>query len=399
MTGTEAISNGVPSFKPPESRNAAITLGVMAAILGTLFVGITNLARALEVRPEEGDTVLSQISRSVYGDGGFLYFALQIATMAILVLAANTSFAGFPRLSAILAQHGFLPRQFMNRGDRLVFSNGVLGLALVAAIVIVIFGANTHSMIPLYAVGVFIGFTLSQSGMVRHWQKTREGNWQRKAVLNGVGAGMTGLVAIVLVVAKFTGGAYLVLMAIPSLVLLFYAIRRHYDRVTAVLEPASGADLVRLASLASSAPRTTVVLFVAQVNELIARSVSFARAISPDDVHAVTITSDAANLDRLEASWNALGLDVPLKVVESPYRELVRPAVRYVRSLKPGPEHMVTVVIPEFVVEHWWEAFLHNQNALRLKGALLLVPWVVVLSVPFHIGASPDSPAPISEVD
>jgi len=387
MTGTEAISDGVPSFKRPESHNAAITLGIMAAILGTLLVGITFLARSIHVQPLEEVTVLSQIGHVVYG-GGTLYFALQIATMAILVVAAQTSFADFPRLSSILARDGFLPRQFMNRGDRLVFSNGVIGLALISIVVIVVFGAEVHSMIPLYAVGVFTSFTISQAGMVRRWHRLRdqESGWAHRAAMNGFGACLTAVVAVVVVSTKFTQGAWIVALVIPALVLLFYSIHRHYRRVAPFFEPANAATLERLGQLADSPPRTTVVLFVSQVNELTARSLSFARALSPDSVHAVTIKGDEESLDRLEDHWAELGIDVPLRVIESPFRELVRPALAYIRSLEPGPSHLVTVIIPEFVVQHWWEAFLHNQNALRLKGALLLVPWVVVVSVPYHLG-------------
>jgi amino acid transporter len=394
MTGTEAISNGVPAFKKPESRNAATSLVIMATILGFLFIGITGLAHILDVVPKDHDTVMSQIARVVYGNGTFLYYALQIATMGILVLASNTSFNGLPRLAAVMAENGHLPRQFMNRGDRLAFSNGIVGLALAAIVIIVIFQASVHRMIPLYAVGVFTGFTLSQTGMVMHWRTLRDPGWSRRAFLNGLGASMTAIVAVVIVVAKFTHGAWIVVIAIPLIVLFCTAVRRHYDKVVGMLEPADDSQLARLGALAQSEPRTTVVLFVSQVNELTARSLSFARALAPTDVHAVTIKGDDKRLHRLEDSWATMGTEVPLKVIESPYRELVRPAVEYVRSLNPGPEHVVTVIIPEFVVEHWWEAALHNQNAFRLKGALLLVPWVVVLSVPFHIGSGGmDTPA------
>lgn len=388
MTGTEAISNGVPVFKKPESQNAATSLVIMAAILGFLFIGITGLAHLLDVTPKLDDTVMSQVARVVYGNGTFFYYALQIATMGILVLASNTSFNGLPRLAAVMAENGHLPRQFMNRGDRLAFSNGIVGLAVAAIVIIVIFKASVHSMIPLYAVGVFTGFTLSQTGMVMHWRTLREPGWTRRAFMNGLGASMTAIVAVVLVVVKFTHGAWIVVIAIPLIVLFCTSVRKHYDKVAGMLEPANDSQLARLGTLAQSEPRTTVVLFVSQVNELTARSLSFARALAPTDVHAVTIKGDDKRLHRLEDSWATMGTDVTLKVIESPYRELVRPAVEYVRSLHPGPDHVVTVIIPEFVVEHWWEAALHNQNAFRLKGALLLVPWVVVLSVPFHIGSS-----------
>jgi hypothetical protein len=245
-------------------------------------------------------------------------------------------------------------------------------------------------------VGVFIGFTLSQSGMVRHWWGLRSemSGWRHKAVLNGVGATLTGIVAVVIISSKFVHGAYIVAIAIPLIVLFFYAIRRHYDGVARFLEPQAALDVDRLGAIATSPLCTSVVLLVSQVNEITARSLSFAKALSPTDVHAVTIMGDDKRLERLEDTWSKLHTDVRLEIVESPYRELVGPAVDYVRSLKPGPDHMVAVVIPEFVVAHWWEAALHNQNALRLKASLLLIPWVVVLSVPLHLGRQVEAAVP-----
>lgn len=390
MTGTEAISNAVPAFKPPESRNAGITLGIMASVLGFLLIGVTALSQIIHVQPvlDGSDTVLSQVGRAVYGNGTVFYFALQITTMAILFLGANTSYAGFPRLSSVLARDGLMPRQFMNRGDRLVFSNGIIGLTVAAIVVVIIFRARTHSMIPLYAVGVFISFTLSQSGMVIHWFRLRTSGWQQRALMNGFGATLTAVVSVVIVITKFTHGAYLVVAAIPALVGIFYVVRRHYDSVAKALEPQSFMDLETLGKVAMTPPRTTVVVFVAQVNSLTARSLSLARALSPTDVHVVTISNDPDRLERLQATWAKMDIDVPLEVVDSPFREFVKPAVAYVRSLDPGPDHTVTVVIPEFVVEHWWEALLHNQDALRLKATLLGVPWVVVMSIPLHVGAA-----------
>jgi amino acid transporter len=389
MTGTEAISNAVPAFRPPESRNASITLGVMAAILAFLMLGVTALTQLLHVIPDKSlqTTVIGNVGKLVYG-GGFFYYALQIATMAILVLAANTSFAGFPRLASVLARDGLMPRQFMNRGDKLVFSNGILGLTVAAIIVLVAFGAETHRLIPLYAVGVFTAFTLSQAGMVIRWRRLRSKGWQRRAAMNMVGAAMTGIVTIVVFVTKFSGGAYIVLVAIALLIAVFYTVRRHYNRVAYFLEPQGPAQLERLGRVAVSRPRTTVVLFVSSVNELTARSLSLGRGLSPDDFHAVTIASDPGRVLALQRTWQEMDINIPLVVVDSPYREFVRPAVEYVKSLRPGPNHTVTVIIPEFVVEHWWENFLHNQNSLRLKGALLGVPWVVVINIPFHIGAA-----------
>jgi hypothetical protein len=388
MTGTEAISNGVPAFKPPESRNAAITLGIMAAILGFLLVGVTHLAQVLQLHSVKTDTVLSQIGRAVYGNGGFLYFALQIATMGILFLGANTSFADFPRLSSILARDGLMPRQFMNRGDKLAFSNGIIGLAVLAIVIVIAFGASVNNMIPLYAVGVFVSFTLSQSGMVVHWFRLKNDGWRHRAAMNAFGAVLTGVVSAVVLFAKFLQGAYIVLGAAIVLVLVFSYIKRHYDKVGRFLEPQSEERLERLGRIAISKPRTTVVLFVSQVNELTARALALGRGLSPDDFHAATITSDPVSLAKLEHTWEEMDIDVPLKAVESPFREFTRPAVEYVRSLEPGPNHTVTVIIPELVVEHWWDNLLHNQNALRLKAALLNVPWVVVINVPFHIGVT-----------
>ncbi len=386
MTGTEAISNGVPAFRKPESRNAAVTLGIMAAILGTFLVGVTLLSQVLHITPDDTDTVLSQVARAVYGNGGFFYYALQVSTMGILFLAANTSFADFPRLSSILARDGLMPRQFMNRGDRLAFSNGIVGLAILAMIVLVIFGARTHSMIPLYAVGVFVSFTLSQAGMVVHWFRSKGKGWRLRAAMNATGAVLTGIVTLVVLATKFLQGAYIVLAAGAILILLFSYIKRHYTRVARFLEPQDPGSLEHLGRVAGSRPKTTVVLFVAQVNELTARSLALGRGLSPDDFHAVTIAGDPQHVLRLQRTWMEMEIDVPLVVVDSPYREFIRPAVEYVRSLKPSRRHTVTVIIPEFVVEHWWDNFLHNQNALRLKAALLGVPWVVVISIPFHIG-------------
>jgi amino acid transporter len=390
MTGTEAIANAVPAFKPPESRNAARTLGTMAALLGFLLMGVTLLARYTGVIHLEKDTVLSQIGRLVYGGSGagtILYYALQVATMAILVLGANTCYAGFPRLSSVMARDGMMPRQFMNRGDRLVFSNGIVGLTIAAIIIIVAFKAETHRMIPFYALGVFIGFTLSQTGMVVHWYRLRSRGWLPRAAMNALGALLTGVVSVVLLITKFTDGAYIVVALVPLFVGLFYWVRGHYLKVARVLEPQSGEELEELGLTAHAVPRSTAVVFVAQANSLTARALAIARALSPGDLRVVTISSNPEQLSRLQDTWVQIDVGIPLIVVDSPYREFVRPAVDYVRSLNPSPRHWVSVVIPQFVVEHWWENFLHNQDAFRLKTALLRVPWVGVMSVPLHIGA------------
>ncbi len=292
MTGTEAISNAVPAFKPPESKNASITLGLMAGVLGFLLIGVTALSQITKVHPVEGgETVLSQVGHLVYGSG-FFYFALQIATMAILVLGANTCYAGFPRLSSVLARDGLMPRQFMNRGNRLVYSNGIIALTVVAIVLILIFRADTHRMIPFYALGVFVGFTLSQSGMVLHWRRLKGKGWKRKAGMNTLGAILTGVVAVVILATKFVQGAWIVVVAVPLLVILFYSVNRHYKRVADVLQLRDEGELQSLTMEADVEAHTTVVIFVAQVNSLTARALALARAVSPKDVHAVTISND-----------------------------------------------------------------------------------------------------------
>jgi amino acid transporter len=391
MTGTEAISNAVPAFKPPESRNASMTLGIMAAILAFLLLGVTFMSQVLHAKVSEDVTVLGEVGRAVFG-GGFFFYALQIATMAILILAANTSFSGFPRLASVLARDNLMPRQFMNRGDKLVFSNGIIGLMVAAIVVLVIYRANVTRLIPLYAVGVFTSFTLSQAGMVIRWLRLRTPGWHHRVAMNGFGAMLTGVVTIVVMVTKFVHGAYLVLIAVIVLVAAFYTVQRHYKRVARFLEPQNPAELERLGRVAISRPRTTVVLFVNKVNELTARSLALGRGLSPDDFHAATIGSNPENVSSLRRTWEEMEINIPLYVVDSPYREFTRPAVDYIRSLHPSANHTVTVIIPEFVVEHWWENFLHNQNALRLKASLLGVPWVVVISIPFHIGAQAEYP-------
>jgi amino acid transporter len=398
MTGTEAISNGIPAFRKPESRNASITLGMMAVILGGLLVGITVLAEILHVKSLTNQTVLSQIGHAVYGNG-LLYYILQVATMGILILAANTSFADFPRLSSILARDRLMPRQFMNRGDRLAFSNGIIGLAIVAMVVVAAFGASVNAMIPLYAVGVFVSFTLSQTGMVVHWFRLRTSGWKRRAYMNGFGAVATAVVAVMQLVAKFTEGAYIVVIVGVLLIIFFYYISTHYHKVATYLEPQTGAGLQRLSRIAKTRPHNTVVLFVSQVNEMTARSLALGQALSADDFHAVTVATEPSALARLQATWSEMDIPVPLKVIESPYREFIAPALDYIHSLEPSRKHVVTVVVPEFVVEHWWENALHNQNAFRLKATLLGVPWVVVISIPVHIGEPLDDTAPDEVAD
>ena len=399
MTGTEAISNGVPAFKPPEARNAGMTLGTMAAILGVFLLGVTFLAQQLHLAPsgDGSETILSMVGRAVYGNGAILYFALQFATMAILFMGANTSFADFPRLSSILARDGLMPRQFMNRGDKLAFSNGIVGLAVLSIVVIVVFAGEVTRMIPLYAVGVFCSFTLSQSGMVVHWFRVRGRRWRGKALMNGFGALLTGVVLAVVLSTKFLQGAYIVFVAAIVLMLIFGYLDRHYRKVAQALQPPDDLALRALIADAAQPMRTTAVLFVSQVNELTARSLAIGSSLRAERFEAVTVSSSESGLARLRSDWAALGVSVPLRVLPADPGRFVPTAVRYVRSLGPGPHHNVVVVIPELVVEHGWQNLLHNQNALRLKAALLRIPWVMAMNVPVPLDNAPQPPPETAE--
>src|SRR5438105_919164 len=377
MTGTEAISNGIPAFRPPESRNAAITLGWMAVILGTFFVGITLLADRLGIVPVPEETVVSQIARRLHGSGLF-YYLIQAATALILVLAANTSFADFPRLSSLLARDRFIPRQFATLGERLVFSNGIMVLGAMAALLLVLFGGETHALIPLYAVGVFISFTLSQTGMVRRWWHRREPGWRHRLVINGVGAVTTGIVTLVIAATKFTHGAWIVVIVVPTLVAAFLAMRRHYDEVA---EQLSLEGLARPPEL-----RHTVLVIVGDLHRGVVRAVQYAQTLAAPNVavRAVFVETDPARTAKLEEKWARWGLGVPLVILNSPYRSLLRPLVEYLDALQAqGDDHMVTVVIPDFLPSKWWQHILHNQTALLIKGTLLFRKNTVVVDVPY----------------
>ena len=378
MTGIEAISNGIPAFRPPESRNAAITLGWMAAILATMFVGITVLSSKLGILPQETETVVSQIARRLFGTG-LMYYLIQAATALILILAANTSFADFPRLSSLLARDRFVPRQFANLGERLVFSNGILVLAGFAALLLVVFGGEAHALIPLYAVGVFISFTLSQSGMVRHWWVERTPGWRHRLAINGVGATATATVTLIIAVTKFTHGAWIVVLVIPMLVATFIAMSRHYEEV------AEGLSLEGF----DSPPEFhhTVLVLVGDVHRGVVRAVQYARTLAPTAVvRGVYVETDPARTARIEEKWSRWGLGVPLVVLTSPYRSLLRPLLDYIEQIQArGEDQIVTVVLPEFLPRKWWQHILHNQTALLIKGAMLFRKDVVVTDVPHHL--------------
>lgn len=378
LTGVEAISNGVPAFKKPESKNAAATLVWMAVILGTLFMGISILAHHLQPYPSHDTTVLAQLGIQVFGQGA-VFFVLQIATALILTLAANTAYADFPRLASIIAFDEYLPHQMRNRGDRLVFSNGVLILATAAIVLIVAFGGVTTALIPLYAVGVFMSFTLSQAGMVRHHQKQREENWRRHAIMNGVGSVATLIVLVIVATTKFTSGAWVPLVLIPLIILMFKSIHRHYLRVDRALEANLNAGMIR-------PRRNTVVVLVGNVHGGAVQALSYAKSLNPNYLVAVRLVESDEEADEVQKLWLDAGFDIPLETVYNPYRELRRPLLEFLDRLDEQYENdNVTVIIPEFVVRHWWENILHNQSALRIKRWLLFRRGTMVTSVPYHI--------------
>jgi amino acid transporter len=377
MTGVEAVSNGVPAFKPPESKNAAATMLMMAVLSITMFLGITLLAQSYHVLPSDQETVISQLARGVFGDRGIAYYAVQAATMLILVLAANTAYADFPRLASILARDRYLPRQLMNQGDRLAFSNGIVGLSVFAAILLVVFRGDTHALIPLYMIGVFVSFTLSQAGMVVRWRRLRTSGWRSHAIVNGIGALVTGIVLIVVAVTKAHEGAWLIMLLIPLNVLFFRATRRHYAMVSAQLS-LQGWQPQRVRA-------NTVIVPISGMQRAVVGALDYAKTLS-GDVRAIYVNMDPAETERLKAHWAEWGEGVPLVVLDSPYRSLMEPLLEYVERLNiSSPGDYVTVVLPEFVPARWWHHLFHNQNALLIKGALLFKPNTVVTSVPFHL--------------
>ena len=378
LTGVEAVSNGVPAFRPPESKNAAQTLVAMAVMSITMFIGITLLAHAYAIVPNDAETVVSQIARATFGGRSWPYYCLQAATMAILVLAANTAYADFPRLSSILARDRFLPRQFMNQGDRLAFSNGILILSAFASVLLVAFRGDTHSLIPLYMIGVFVSFTLSQAGMVLHWQKLRGSGWKTSAAINGFGAVVTGIVLLIVATTKAAEGAWIILVMIPVLVTAFEITRRHYAHVAA--------ELTLRGFQPEPAGRHVVLVPIGGLQRAVVKALRYARTLSPD-VRAVFVEIDAAATDGIRNQWSEWGQGVDLVVLQSPYRSLMEPLLEYIEQVQDeDPRGYVTVILPEFVPRRVWQHLLHNQHALLIKGALLFKPNVVVTSVPFHLG-------------
>ena len=379
LTGIEAISNGVPAFRKPESKNAATTLVWMAGILGTLFFGLSVLAHHLQPYPSHEETVNSQMARALFGEGPY-YWVIQFATAAILVLAANTAYADFPRLSSIIAKDGYLPRQFANQGDRLVFSNGVLFLAVAAGVLIVAFGGITSALIPLYAIGVFTSFTLSQTGMVRHHLRLREPGWRTGVTISGVGAVATFVVTIIVAVTKFSSGAWVPIVVVPVIIFAFKLIHGHYRTISEALE-------VTPERMPLEPSRHAFVVLVSRVHLGVIEAVNYAHSLRPNHLTALHIADAPDDHAEILRDWASFGFDVPLDIIDSPYRELIQPVESYLDDLDRRWEiDRITVVIPEFVVGVRSVAnLLHGQSALALKLALLDRPNTVVVSVPFHI--------------
>jgi amino acid transporter len=397
LTGVEAISNGITAFKEPRSRNAGITLIWMSLILGTLFLGITLLSGHIGAIPSEEETVISQLARTVYDGRGVLYLALISATTLILIMAANTSFADFPRLGALHAGDGFLPRQLTYRGSRLVFSYGIIALALIACLLIIAFGASVTALIPLYAIGVFLSFTLSQTGMARRWWKIGhlapdqeikergstlryERGWKIKMLINGFGAFCTAIVMIVFAATKFADGAWIVVVLTPTLVFIFFRIHHHYKTLAAELslENHLPAPLI--------APRHRVILTISGVHQGTLKALRYARTLS-DDVTAVHVSIDSAEAERIKDKWDVWGEGVRLVILESPYRLLIEPLLGYIEMVinQGQPNELITIVVPQFVPRRWWHNLLHTQAALILRMALITKPGITVTDVPYHV--------------
>ena len=378
MTGTEAVANGVPAFKPPEWKNAQATMITMATLLGIMFLGMSWLAGVTGAVPSGDDSVLSQIGQAVFYGRTPLYYVLMFSTMGVLILAAQTSFADFPRLSSILARDGFFPRQFAFRGERLAFNSGIIALAAVSILLVWVFSGDVNRLIPLYAIGVFTSFTLSQSGMVRHWWKEREPGWRKSAVINGVGAVVTAIVVVIFAIAKFALGAWIVLIIVPVLVVLMLLIGREYHgaqvelhvRPEAVIGPPSRGQ--------------RVIIPMQDMRRDAIQAIKLGLTMSKSVV-AVHVTDDLTAAEAFRARFEAQVQGVDLVIVESPYREFVRPLIRYLEfTAEKDPSVVTIVLIPERIIKHWWERFLYNQSAYRLRDALTGHPGILVADVPFR---------------
>jgi Amino acid permease len=377
MTGTEAVANGVPAFRPPEWRNARTTMAIMATLLGVMFLGISYLATVSGAVPSASESVLSQVTRAVFGRGVF-YYGLLIATMGILVLAAQTSFADFPRLASILARDNFMPRQFAFRGERLAFNAGIVLLAAISIVVCIAFNGQVNALIPLYAIGVFTAFTLSQAGMVRHWFTEQGPGWRRSAVINGIGALATGIVAVIFTVAKFALGAWIVIVIVPLLVVMMLFIHREYHAEQREI------GVVSTSIIGPPRRRQEVIVAAPGLNRAVIQAIKVGRTMSKD-VRVVHVTTNREDGERVRQQIERQVPGIPVVVVESPYRTLVRPFVRYLEvEQRDDPDAVLIVLIPQHLPRHWWERLLYNQNGERIKRALVGRRDLVVLDIPYR---------------
>ena len=379
LTGIEAVSNGIPAFRPPESDNAAKTLAVMVTLLTTMFLGLTFLANQVGAVPVHAETVLSQIGRALFGGKGVLYAAIQMFTAMILLLASNTAFADFPRLSSFLARDGFLPRQMSNLGDRLVYSNGIVVLGILASLLLVVFNGKTHSLLPLYAIGVFTSFTLSQTGMVRRWLRLRTPGWRRNALINGFGATVTFVVLIVLVITRFSHGGWIVLVLLPILVYFFWSIKRHFDDLAGQLSLDEFGAPPRIR-------RHRVLVPVAGVHRGVVHALEYARSIS-DDVTGVYVEVDPAETPKVQRRWDEWANGARLVVLPSPYRSIIGPLMEYVDRIDDVArrDEKVTIVLPQFMPVKWWHNLFHNQTAMLIRLAFLFRRHTIVTDVPYRL--------------
>jgi amino acid transporter len=387
LTGTEAVSNGVPAFRSPEVRNAQLVLLTMAGLFGTIFLGMSFLSSRLGILPDpsETETVVSQLTRTLVGGTNAYYYLVQFSTAILLLLAANTAFNGFPLLASLLAKDRYLPRQFQFRGDRLAFTVGIVVLAVISSVLILIYGGSVTGLIPLYTVGVFLAFTLSQIGLIRHWRRhrTEEHGWRQRVAMNALGATATGIVLIVVAVSKFMLGAWMVMVLIPLLIGMMWTISRHYRDVEQSLDVDPSTPLPE-----RSPPH--VVVPVSRLDRSAIQALAFARSISPD-VTAVHITDQPEESEEMERRWDLWGAGIQLVIIESPYRALMQPLLSYIDAVdSQTPKRPVTVVLSEFVPRHFWEYLLHNQTALRLKLRLFFRPNTIVIDVPYHLDRSQD---------
>lgn len=377
VTGMEVISNGVKAFRQPESKNAATTMIWMSAILAVLFMGISWMAYHYGILAKEDETVVSQLARLTFGSGA-VYYAVQIGTMLLLVLAANSAFAGFPHLSSILARDGYMPHQMASFGDRLVFSNGIIILGFFACVLLAVFHGDTHALIPLYAIGVFVSFTLSQAGMVRRWLVKKGDHWRKKLVVNGIGAVTTGIATAIIALTKFAQGAWIVFVLVVLLIMMFRGIRSHYKAV------AEQVSLTR-DSRPPRPRRNIVIMPIGGVNRSVVRAVDYARSRG-GEIRAILVAVDKEETALVEIQWAQWGCGVPLVVLQSPYRSILGSILDYIEDLRQkDPDCWITVVIPEILPARWWQNILHNQRALLLKAALLFKDRVVLTDVPFHL--------------